>query len=187
MLPPSPLFRKAEAMSRPKPPKPAKLIIGAFMRDKTLIEPVARRLVEQYGQIDLISGWLSFDYTDYYTPEMGPGLVRRMMAFEKLIDQDTLADIKHFTNGIETQFRKGESRCINIDPGYLLHERFVLATGKNFTHRIYIGKEIYADLTLIYQKDAFRSLPWTYPDYSSPDMISFLEQARKKYIQDLRT
>ena len=174
-------------MSRPKPPKPAKLIIGAFMRDKNLIEPVARRLVDQYGPIDLISGWLSFDYTNYYEPEMGPALVRRMMAFEKLIAQDTLADIKHFTNGIEAEYREGESRCINIDPGYLLHERFVLATGKNFTHRIYIGKEIYADLTLIYQKDAFRPLPWTYPDYNSSDMITFLGQARKKYIQDLRT
>ena len=39
----------------------------------------------------------------------------------------------------------------------MLLERFVLATGKNFAHRIYIGKEIYADLTLIFRKGRFES------------------------------
>jgi len=172
-------------MSRPKSPKPAKLIIGVFMRESGLIEPIARRLVDQYGPIDLVSSWLKFDYTDYYAPEMGEGLIRRMMAFKHLIGQDQLADIKLFTNGIEADFRTGEARQVNIDPGYLLQERFVLATGKNFAHRIYIGKKIYADLTLIYQKNAFRALPWTYPDYMSPDMLAFLERARNKYTQDL--
>jgi hypothetical protein len=61
----------------------------------------------------------------------------------------------------------------------------VLASGKNFSHRIYIGQHIYADLTLIFRKGAFETLPWTYPDYADQPIRSFLERARKKYAVDL--
>ena len=46
-------------------------------------------------------------------------------------------------------------RKVNIDPGYLLSSRFILATGKEYSHRIYIGKKVYADLTLMYTKKGF--------------------------------
>jgi hypothetical protein len=75
---------------------------------------------------------------------------------------------------------------VNIDPGYLLLERFVLATGKNYAHRIYIGQNIYADLTLTYAKGGFQTLPWTYPDYASPEIRDFLLQVRYKYSMDLK-
>ena len=90
------------------------------------------------------------------------------------------------TNQIEQTFAQGARRRINIDPGYLLMERFVLATGKNFSHRIYIGDGIYADLTLMYQKGSFQTLPWTYPDYAAPEMHAFLMQVRRHYAADLR-
>jgi hypothetical protein len=67
----------------------------------------------------------------------------------------------------------------------MLHERFVLASGKNFSHRIYIGLGIYADLTLIYQKGSFQKLPWTYPDYADQAMLNFLDQVRLKYVLEM--
>ena len=96
-----------------------------------------------------------------------------------------MADIKLETNLLEDQYVRGGRRRVNIDPGYLLYERFVLASGKNFSHRIYIGKKIYADLTLIYQRGVFEKLPWTYPDYADQPIISFLERARARYSADL--
>ena len=72
-----------------------------------------------------------------------------------------------------------------MDPGYMLPERFVLASGKNFSHRIYIGLGIYADLTLIYQKGSFHKLPWTYPDYAAEAMLKFLDQVRRKYVLEM--
>ena len=69
---------------------------------------------------------------------------------------------------------------------YLLYERFVLATGKNYSHRIYIGDGIYADLTLIFQKGAYQSLPWTYPDYQDEGMKAFLALVRQKYSIDVK-
>ena len=172
-------------MSQPHPPQPAKLVIGVFTNDKNLLPPVLESLTKQFGDIDLISPWIAFDFTRYYEREMGPDLVRRMMAFKLLIDQADLSSIKLMTNAIETECSVDTRRNINIDPGYMLRERFVLATGKNFTHRIYIGNGIFADLTLLFQKGAFQSLPWTYPDYKDPQMQSFLYQVRNKYIKDI--
>jgi hypothetical protein len=172
-------------MSFPRAPKRAKLVTGLFMKEKRLLEEIAAELIEGFGSIDLVSPWFPFDYTDYYKSEMNAPLFRRMLTFKELIKQSSLADIKILTNKIESNYSSEEKRQVNIDPGYMLQERFVLATGKNFAHRIYIGKKIYADLTLTYTKGKFKRLPWTYPDYSDKNMLAFLRQVRKKYVADL--
>lgn len=172
-------------MSLPQKPKPGKLIIGLFMKDKSLFEPVAAELASAFGALDVVSPWLHFDYTSYYEPEMGTPLFRRLLSFKDLIHQGELASIKLSTNRLEKSYSHHGRRRINIDPGYLLFERFVLASGKNFSHRIYIGQGIYADLTLVYQHGAFENLPWTYPDYADRPIVGFLEKARGKYAVDL--
>jgi hypothetical protein len=174
-------------MSLPQSPKPAKLIIGLFMKDKGLVHPLANELTDDFGPVDMVSCWFAFDYTSYYEDEMGAPLFRRMFAFKELIQQSDLPEIKIRTNGIEQKYARHDKRRVNIDPGYMLSERFVLATGKNFSHRIYIGKGIFADLTLIYTKGAFQKLPWTYPDYADKVMLDYLQQVRRKYALDLKT
>ena len=173
-------------MSRPKAPQPAKLVIGVLLNDTKIMDELAEELPKRFGEIDIISPWFTFDYTNYYEKEMGSNLIRRMMAFVPLINQDELATVKTITNEIEGKYEKEGNRLVNIDPGYLLLERFVLATGKNFSHRIYIGKNIYADLTLIYQKGKFQILEWTYPDYANADIQNFLLKVREKYKMDLK-
>lgn len=169
----------------PQTPKPAKLVVGLFMNEKSLLEPVACDLGNAFGPIDLAGPWLNFDYTDYYHPEMGAPLFRRVLAFQKHIEQHHLADIKLMTNGFERKYLKNGRRRINIDPGYLVAERFVLATAKNYTHRISVGRGIYADLTLVYTRGGFQTLPWTYPDYADKHMLDFLARVRRKYLKDL--
>ncbi|RJQ76892.1 MAG: DUF4416 family protein [Desulfobacteraceae bacterium] len=171
-------------MSHPQAPQPAKLVIGFFLNDKQLLPEAAGPLQAAYGPIDMVSSWFAFDYTDYYDSEMGHPLYRRMLVFKDPIQQEALASIKSRTNDLETRFAIAGKRRINIDPGYLLYERFVLATGKNYTHRIYIGQGIYADLTLIFQKNQYRALPWTYPDYAADDMRAFLALVRLKYAAE---
>lgn len=173
-------------MSQPQRPEPAKLVIGVFLKDKSLIARVAKDLSEAFGPMDMISHWFSFDFTTYYEREMGAPLFRRMFVFESLIEQHALPEIKIFTNQLELTYSKNNKRTVNVDPGYMLRERFVLASGKNFSHRIYIGKRIYADLTLIYTKGRFRTLPWTYPDYRDEDMLAYLEKIRGKYVADIK-
>lgn len=173
-------------MSRPQSPKPAKLVIGLLLSDKQLFKQVAEDLQKKYGTLDMVSSWMDFEYTDYYSREMGKPLYRRMLVFVQLVEQMALAEIKLHTNTIERKYAAADQRRVNIDPGYLLYERFVLATGKNYSHRIYIGEGIYADLTLIFQKGAYQSLPWTYPDYQDAGMRAFLIQVRQKYSADIK-
>jgi Domain of unknown function (DUF4416) len=173
-------------MSQPRPPKPAKLVIGFFSKEKRLGIKVVKALVDEYGAVDMASSWLPFNFTTYYSKEMGSPLFRRLVVFKQLIHQVSLADIKLFTNDLENEHSINGKRLINIDPGYLLLERFVLATGKNYSHRIHIGKGIYADLTLMYIQGRFEPLPWTYPDYASENIMKFLRLVRKKYTMDLR-
>ncbi len=172
-------------MSHPSPPPPAKLVIGVFLKEKEMLPVVVTELCRQFGALDMVSPWFRFDYTDYYKAEMGGPLSRRLLVFRHLIDQERLVAIKHSTNKLETRYAAQGRRCINIDPGYLLLERFVLATGKNYTHRIHIGQGIYADLTLMYQKGEYQPLPWTYPDYAADEMRAFLAIARRKYGADI--
>ena len=174
-------------MSIPQEPKPAKLVIGLIMKDKTLFEPISVELAAEFGPVDLISHWMAFDYTNYYASEMGSPLFRRVITFNKLIHQEKLTGIKLTTNCIEQSYKNYDRRRVNVDPGYLLHERFVLASGKNFSHRIYIGNGIYADLTLIYRRGRFVTLPWTYPDYADEPMLELLTRIRMKYGVDLKT
>ncbi len=174
-------------MSIPRAPNPAKLVIGIITGDRALFEPISLELAADYGPVDIISDWMPFDYTDYYESEMGTALNRRMMTFKHLIHQEELKGIKLATNRIEQAYSDDGRRRVNIDPGYLLHERFVLASGKNFSHRIYIGDGIYADLTLIYQRGGFVALPWTYPDYADRPMLELLTRIRHKYSIDLKT
>jgi hypothetical protein len=173
-------------MSIPQKPKPAKLVIGFFLKQKDLLDELADDLCSRFGAIDIISAWLPFNYTTYYTEELGAPLFRRMFSFENLIQQDALANIKLSTNQLEHKYSRNGKRSVNIDPGYLLLERFVLASGKNFSHRIYLAKGVYADLTLMYSKGRFQTLPWTYPDYADRSMLTVLERIRRKYILEVR-
>lgn len=173
-------------MSRPAAPVPAKLVVGVFLKRRALLEPVAEALSVRFGALDLVGPWFDFDFTRYYRAEFGEPLYRRMLAFRDPVDQGGLAAVKGDTNAIEARFAQGGQRRVNIDPGYLVRERFVLASGKNFTHRIYLDSGIYADLTLVYCKGDFQPLPWTYPDYTRPEMLAFLHRVRRKYIADLR-
>ena len=172
-------------MSTPKKPLPAKLLVGFFMQDKDIFNKICPIIEEKLGGIDIISPWFDFDYTDYYTKEMGNKLLRRIIVFKDLIEQENLAKIKNITNLIEKSYEYNGKRKVNIDPGYMLPSRLILATGKDYSHRIYIGENIYADLTLIFKNGDFHTLEWTYPDYAARDMRDFLLKVRGKYLIDL--
>lgn len=167
-------------MSQPKDPPEAKLLMGLLFRDTAVQLQALEVLCNRFGPLDFLSEPEPFVYTSYYDEELGKGIQRQLLSFLDLFPQDTLPDIKLITNGIEKDLSIQGKRRVNIDPGMLTEERLVLATGKNFTHRIYLGKGIYGDLTLLYQGGSFRALPWTYPDYKAPMTLHFLGVLRQK-------
>lgn len=154
--------------------------MGLLYSDPERRERALEYVCEHFGPLDFLSQPEPFSYTTYYEKEMGKGIQRQVASFLNLVSQESLSEIKHITNGIESRVSVDGKRRVNIDPGILSEERFVLATGKNYTHRIYLGKGIYADLTLIFQKGAYRALPWTYPDYRNPGLLHYLKVIRRK-------
>lgn len=173
-------------MGRIGVPQPVKLIMSLISSDDCLLQQVIAVLQERYGEVDFTSDILPFDFTDYYTQEMGEGLFRRLITFRSLIHRETLVRIKRETNDVEEQFAVEGKRRVNIDPGYICAEHLILATTKGYTHRPYLGEGIYADLTLIYREGHFRPLDWTYPDYASSQVREILQRVRKRYMQELQ-
>ncbi len=164
-----------------------KLVAGFIYKDASIFESVKKELIKKYGNADFESRELDFTYTDYYNEEMGMELKRKFLSFDKPVYPGKLAEIKIFTNKIERKFTDNAGkRKINIDPGLLSPANFILATTKNFSHRIYIGKGIYAEVTLQYKDKNFITLPWTYPDYASNEYMEILRDIRNRYKEHIQ-
>jgi hypothetical protein len=173
-------------MSKPGPPLPVKPVVSLLLAREDLGAPVVRALAQYFGPPDLVGPGWQFAATDYYAAELGPQLTRRLVAFLHLADPAGLAAWKVFTNGLEARFSLGGRRLVNLDPGYVAREKLILATGKNYTHRIYLSQGIYGDLTLTYGRGDFQALPWSYPDYAQGELPGLLARVRQKYLWQLR-
>ncbi len=173
-------------MSIPSEPEDVKRIVSLISSDRGIVDRTLRELETGFGPADWKSPLLSFDRTRYYEREMGAPLVRRFAAFLRLMRPEAIVGDKLETNRLEDRHRRDNRRTVNIDPGYVGLERLVLATGKNYTHRIYLSRGVYADLTLVFHRRTFRSLPWTYPDYADPGAIEMFNEVRDRYKMQLR-
>ena len=173
-------------MSIPKPPDPAKLFISAIYADRERFALCRQRLEERFGLSDYQSKEIAFVESSFYHQEMGQPLFRQFLSFRDLIQPELLPEIKLFTNALEAEVAEAGRRGVNLDPGYLNMLHLILATGKKGSHRPYLGRGIYADLSLIYESGTFRALPWTYPDYAGEAVIGMLNRLREVYKDDLR-
>lgn len=130
-----------------------------------LVEPLALII----GPEERRFGPWPFSQTDYYQPEMGPGLVRYWLSVTGQGDACDLARIKRECSLLEDRFRRpaadGGGRRVNIDPGYLTAAKFVLASHKNFSHRLAVGQGVFAELTLCFSRTGMVFHNWTYPDF----------------------
>lgn len=168
-------------MGIPRRPEPVKLFIGFIFRDDAVFAQARAVLIRKFGAPDSESPSFPFTHTHYYSAEFGGDLRRKFVAFSRLAHPRALAVVKCVTNEIERYFSKDGRRSINIDPGYLTLSKVVLATTKDYTHRIYLDKEIYAEVTLYYRDTSYRPHEWTYPDFRTPGHISFFNGLRVLY------
>ncbi|OGX26308.1 MAG: hypothetical protein A3J51_04745 [Omnitrophica WOR_2 bacterium RIFCSPHIGHO2_02_FULL_45_21] len=214
-------------MGKTKIPPPAKLIIGLIYKpvrqwfgsqysqshkQNAVKDKVLDILKRRFGEIDFLSQELDFDYTDYYYPELGKPLKRIHLSFKRLLCEDKLIYIKLYTNKLEERFSRKQKRRINIDPGFLSLGKVILATTKNYSHRVYLGRGIFAEATLFYgtgkykplshttakiaeshrrrrfscKEATFRPWPWAYPDYQSKEYIAVFNAIRKLYQEQIK-
>jgi len=154
-------------MARPQEPPLVKLIVAVLYAEPEHLETTRSALAQFFGDIDYTSKVFPFEVTDYYAAEMGGPLFRIFYGFHKLIDPGTLSTIKLTTNQLEAQLADEGRRKVNLDPGYLDTDKFVLASAKHNAQKIYLAHGIWADPTLRYEKGKYLPYPWSFPDFRS--------------------
>ena len=172
-------------------PRPVKLIIGILAANEIALAAAVKTISKSFGVIDLTSDVWSFTQTDYYKDELGPNALRQFVSIDRLIDPGKLAQIKHDTNSLEQQLADSLkltlSRPVNLDPGFIEPSKLVLASTKNFSHRIYIGNKMFAEVTLMYEKGNWRHFEYTFPDYRQSCYHDFFTKVRNRLLEQLKT
>ena len=168
-------------MGIPRRPEKVKLIIGLLFRDIEKYRAVKKRLIKLFGGIDFESETLDFTHTSYYADEMGEGLKRKFLSFGRLLDQKNICAVKVKANLLEKRYAQNDARTVNIDPGYLNLSKLVLFSTKDYSHRVYLDRGIFAEVALFYKDGAFKPWPWTYPDYKTKEYIDIFGSIRNIY------
>jgi hypothetical protein len=168
---------------------PVKLICAILASDPAVFQHSEQLLTRNFGPVEKRSVMRHFTFTDYYDKQMGSGLTKTIVSFRNLIDPSRLSQIKSQTNALEERLREvfaTNLRVVNLDPGYMTASALVMATVKDFSHRIPLQDGIYAHLELMFTKTEVKSMSWTYPDYRTEEWHPFFWEVRKSYLAQLR-
>jgi hypothetical protein len=169
-------------MAEPVVHPSALALLAAFSRYPAALDWARDRVAQAWGPIALESERFTFDQTDYYRPTMGCDLLKVFFAVAQPIDPGSLPDLKLQSGQWERQYAAigghSETRPLNLDPGYLTLGKLVLASTKDFAHRIYLRNGIYAEITLYYKHGRWQDHQWTFPDYRREEYQRFFSQCR---------
>jgi hypothetical protein len=176
-------------MAQPKPFSPAKFVVGIISSEDLYFVEAEKALASLYGPVDLKSPAFPFNMTDYYERQMGKNLHRIFLSFAMLIPPESLSAIKIRTNSLEEEVREafaGEARLVNLDPGILTRSSLIMATTKDFAHRVPLRDGIYAHVEVLFTRTSVRLFPWTYPDFRQEGYQNFLLEARRIYLHQIK-
>src|SRR5262245_25909138 len=173
-----------------RPAPEARLFFGVITGLERLFDVARERISARFGELETAeeSPVLPFPATRTYSRSMGSGpLLRKFFFLGRHWPQDGLAEVKIATIGIEEEIQASDTfdvpRAVNIDPGLLNDCRIVLASTKDHAHRIYRGQGIWEEITLIFREGRYRPLPWTYPDFQSPECAAYFTPIRAAYLR----
>jgi hypothetical protein len=171
-------------------PNPVKLIVGILAANHQCLHAATEALTDKFGRADFVSEVWPFDKTDYYKDQTGQRILRQFVSIERLVKPGKLAKIKHITNKLEQKLAAKLAlplpRPVNLDPGIIETSKLVLATTKNYSHRIYIGKKMYAEVTLLFDKGHWKPFDYTYPDYRQQCYFDFFDKVRTRLAEQLK-
>ena len=166
------------------------MITGILAADEAALKSAEKAVIAEFGKADFISDIWPFNATRYYEDETGGNIVKQFVSIEKLIRPSKLAKIKHRTNRLEKKLAKilktSLPRPVNLDPGIIEPSKLILATTKNFSHRIYIGQKMYAEVTLTFHRGQWKSYDYTFDDHKQQCYHDFFSKVRTKLVEQLK-
>ncbi len=177
-------------MGQPAPHPPVPFLLAAVSRYEDALQWAAQQSAAAWGPIADRSEAFAFTETDYYQSTMGSGLLKQFLVFERPMPPEQLIDVKLQTNAWEEEYARAsawpEPRPLNLDPGYLTAAKLVLASTKDHSHRLYLGRGIYAEVTLYFRGGRWQPREWTYPDYRRDDFQAFFSRVRDDWQRRTR-
>lgn len=177
-------------MGELRAPRRVTPLVAMLASDAAFFQAARAPLEALFGAIELESPLYPFDKTEYYTASMGAGLQRQFFTFRTLADPAGLAGWKLATNALEVELKakltSPTERPINLDPGYLTGAKLVLASTKDFAHRIYLRDGIFAEITMGFRGDSWMSHHFTFPDFKSGIYDAFLKKARDRHLRKVK-
>jgi len=179
-------------MGELRTPPLATPIVAMLSGDTELFERARGPLEALLGPVGQESEFYPFEKTAYYNESMGLGLKRKFFAFRPLADSADLPAWKHGTNAVEKQIKNAlpeagrYDRPINLDVGYMTGAKLVLASTKDFAHRIYLYDCIFAEITLGFRGDSWVSHYFTFPDYKSGLYDTYLKKVRLWHLKKIK-
>ena len=178
-------------MTQAVPPEPVWPFVGVLAANGAALDCARKAVSLAMGSIGLEAGPFSFHHTEYYARETGPSILRLFFGFTSPVSPDWLAGAKTRTNELEAEAARvmasavsgGWPRPVNLDPGYVTPAKVVLASAKDFNHRVYLRDGIYAEVTLRYRRGSggtgrYEAFPWTFPDFAEDRYHPFLLRLR---------
>ena len=173
-------------MAKPQDADPVKLFVAVLWTLPESLQRALEMLRSNWGSIDFEGADYGFDRTNYYESEMGSELKRRLVSFLKLAPADCLISAKHLCNNIEDALSGGKGRSVNLDIGYLDHNKIVLASFKGAGQKIYLKDGVWADMVARYREGKYCPFEWTFPDFKDGRYDSELLKIRQIYMEQLR-
>lgn len=162
----------------PSKARDAVLVAGVLVAGAEALERATSLLVDGYGPVLLASEPVPFTWTRYYEREMGPGLTRQFLAFERPFYPGLLGQAKRDTCRLEQAHARDGRRTFNLDPGYMTLSSLVVGSTKEASYRVYLGDGTYAQPMLVYRDGHFHPYEWTYADYADAAHLAFFETVR---------
>ena len=167
---------------------PVQLFTGIIFNKDVSIDVLTQELEDTFNhKITMISDLYPFNHSSYYTNEMGLDLQRYFVCFNELVAPETAYKYKSLSINLEERHKKNNKRIFNLDPGIISLHNLILYSTKNFAHRIACNQGIYAEVTLLFQKNAINVLDWTYPDFQQQAIQQYFLNVRSTYHSKLRS
>lgn len=173
------------SMARIQKPPPGRLIVSIMYSSMDALAEGVKMLEKKFGRVQYETLEIPCSEAEEYREEMGEDLLRRFYSFDGLVARDSLPDLKAACYKIEPKFSDTVDgyhfRTINIDPGILTPSALVVASHKEYNHRIYLRDGVWGEMALIYAHGKFCRLPWTNQDFCTDEAVDFFERVRSTF------
>ena len=100
---------------------------------------------------------------------------------------EILAEAKLLCNRFEDTLAGPDGRRVNLDIGYLDHNKVVLASAKGAGQKIYLSRGMYADLVARYARGRYQPFEWMFPDFRDGRYDRELGEIRRLYLEQLKS